>query len=287
MNIGIVTDTGCNISPAEAEQLNIHLVPLELIFDGVAYADGFELSIAEFYKMMEASESVPTSSQPTYGAFYEMYQEIVDQYDKIISIHLSSKISGAVETARMAANDVDGSKISIFDTELVSVLSRNLVLEAKKLIDAGQSYEQIIKTLEYGKERSVAYILFGSLENVTKSGRVPGLVGKFSELVQIKPIVKVSTDGFEVEKMVRTSKRAFKTMKSFVSNYIDTLDDPYIVEVAHGDILKRAEDAREELLQKYPEQKGDIHQVAGVVGVHSGPDLIGFAITPDFSEIDI
>ncbi len=287
MNIGIVTDTGCNITPAEAEQLNIHLVPLELIFDGVAYADGFELSTEEFYKMMEASESVPTSSQPTYGAFYEMYQEIVDQYDKIISIHLSSKISGAVETARMAANAVDRSKISIFDTELVSILSRNLVLEAKKLIDAGQSYEQIIKRLEYGRERSVAYILFGSLDNVTRSGRVPGLVGKFAELVQIKPIVKVSTEGFEVEKMVRTSKRAFNTMKSFVSNYIDTLNYPYIVEVAHGDILKRAEDVREELLQKYPEQTGEIHQVAGVVGVHSGADLIGFAITPNFSEIEI
>lgn len=187
----------------------------------------------------------------------------------------------------MAANDVDSSKISIFDTELVSILSRNLVLEAKKLIDAGQPYEQIIKTLEYGRDRSVAYILFGSLDNVTKSGRVPGLVGKFAELIQIKPIVKVSTAGFEVEKMVRTSKRAFNTMESFVSNYIDTLDYPYIVEVAHGDILNRAEDVREELLLKYPEQTGEIHQLAGVVGVHSGADLIGFAITPNFSEIDI
>lgn len=287
MNIGIVTDTGCNITPEEAAQLNIHLVPLELIFDGVSYADGFELSTDEFYKKMEASENVPTSSQPTYGAFYEMYQEIVDQYDKIISIHLSSKISGAVDTAQMAANDVDRSKIEIFDTELVSILSRSLVLEARKLIDEDQSYEQIIKRLEFGKKRSVAYILFGSLDNVTRSGRVPGLVGKFAELIQIKPIVKVSTDGFEVEKMVRTSKRAMKTMKSFVSNYIDTLDYPYLVEVAHGDIFKRALEVREELLLKYPKQTGEIHQIAGVVGVHSGADLIGFSITPDFSKIDI
>lgn len=287
MNIGIVTDTGCNITPEEAEQLNIHLVPLELIFDEVSYADGFELSTEEFYQKMRASENVPTSSQPTYGAFYEMYEEIVDQYDKIISIHLSSKISGAVKTAQMAANEVDSSKISVFDTELVSILSRNLVLDAKNAIDEGRSYEEIIKRLEYGKERSVAYILFGSLDNVTRSGRVPGLVGKFAELVQIKPIVKVSTAGFEVEKMVRTSKRAFNAMESLVFNHIDHLSYPYIVEVAHGDVLKRAEEVREDLVSKYPEQTGEIHQVSGVVGVHSGPDLIGFSITPDYSEIDI
>lgn len=285
MDIGIVTDTGCNITPKEAEELNIHLVPLELIFEGKSYLDGFELSTEEFYKKMRNSEKIPTSSQPTYGAFYKMYKQIVDQYDKIISIHLSSKISGAAETAQMVANEIDPSKIMVFDTKLVSILSKNLVLEAKKLIDEGQTYEQIIRRLEYGRERSMAYILFESLDNVTKSGRVPGLVGKFAEFIQIKPIIKVSTDGFEIKKMARTSKRAFKTMETQVYEQIEVLEYPYIVEIAHGDVLDKAREVRKQFMEKYPEQNNQIHRLTGVVGVHSGPDLIGYCITPDYSKI--
>lgn len=285
MKIGIVTDTGCNITPKEAEELNIHLVPLELIFEEDSYLDGFELSTEDFYKKMRNSKNVPTSSQPTYGAFYKMYEEIVDQYDKIISIHISSKISGAVKTAQMVANEIDSSKIEVFDTELVSVLSRNLVLEAKKLINEGQPYEQIIERLEYGRERSVAYILFGSMENVTKSGRVPGLVGKLAEMIQIKPIVKVSTDGFEVEKVVRTSKRALKAIETQVYNQIESLDYPYVVEFVYGDVYEKTEDMRKKFTEKYPEQNNQIHRLAGVVGVHAGPDMVGYSITPDYSKI--
>lgn len=215
--------------------------------------DGFELSTEEFYKKMRNSEKIPTSSQPTYGAFYKMYKQIVDQYDKIISIHLSSKISDAAETAQMVANEIDPSKIVVFDTKLVSILSRNLVLEAKKLIDEGQTYEQIIRRLEYGRERSMAYILFESLDNVTKSGRVPGLIGKFAELIQIKPIIKVSTDGFEIKKMTRTTKKAFKTVKTQVYEQIEALEYPYIVEIAHGDVLDKAREVRKQFMEKYPE----------------------------------
>lgn len=285
MKIGIVTDTGCNITPKEAEELNIHLVPLELIFEDESYLDGVELSTEEFYKKMRKSNHVPTSSQPTYGAFYELYEKIIDDYDKIISIHLSSDISGAVETAQMVANEIDSSKIEIFDTKLVSLLSRNLVLEAKKQIDEGKAYEEIIETLKYGRERSVAYILFGSLDNVTKSGRVPGLVGKLADMIQIKPIVKVSTEGFEIEKAVRTSKRASRAIEKLVSTEIEALDYPTIVEYVYGDVIEKIEEMRKKFIKKHPEQDNQIHRLAGVVGVHAGPDMIGYSITPDYSKI--
>ncbi len=287
MKIGIVTDTSCNFTPKQAEELGIHLIPLDIIFEDKVYTDAFEITTEEFYKKMSESDELPSTSQPAIGEFIKVYEKIIDDYDKVISIHLSGELSGTVDSARIAADKVDSDKIIVYDTKLVSVLSRYLVLEAKRLIDQGASLDDILERLDDARSKTLAYIVIGNLDNIIKGGRIPSLAGKVTQMIQIRPLIKISErDSITIEKLMRTTKRALHRLEKATYDYVDSLDYPVIVEVAHGDVFESAVKFKERLSNRYPDQEGRIHRLTGVIGVHSGPEILGFTVTPDYTKID-
>lgn len=287
MKIAIVSDTSCNFTPAEAKELGIYLVPMQIIFGEKTYKDAFELTIEQFYNTMEKSEVLPTTSQPAVGHFTELYEKLVKEYDKIISIHPSKKLSGTVNTAQMAANQVDANKITVYDSEMVSILSGYLVREAQRMVEIDASFARIIERLNEMKAKTFAYIVLENFDHLARSGRIPKIASRLSSIAQIKPILKISSNGIEFEKIVRTSNRAIKHLEKTVYRYIDNVTYPIRVDVAHGDYLKVAKEMRDHLLSRYAEFSGEIHRLAGVIGVHTGPEIVGFTITPDYSDSKI
>jgi len=285
MKIGIVTDTSCNFTKETAKELGIHVIPMQIIIDDHTYQDAIDITLEEFYKKMETAENLPTTSQPAIGEFIKIYEEIIDQYDKIISIHPSGKLSGTVKTAEMAANQVDADKITVFDSEMVSILSGYQVLEAKRLVDQGENFKTVLAQLEDMKSKTLAYVMLENIDNLIKSGRIPNIAGKVTKLAKIKPILKISSSGIELERIVRTSKRALKRLEKMTREYIDDLTYPVKVDVAHGDVVKRAEDVLERLKTTYPTKNSQIHRLASVIGVHTGPGIIGFTMTPDYKKM--
>lgn len=284
MKIGIVADTSSNFTPEMAEQLGIHIVPMQIVIDQQTYKDAYELTLEEFYEKMATSKELPKTSQPAIGEFIKLYKEIENQYDKIISIHPAKALSGTLETAMMAANQVNPEKITVFDSELVSVLTGYLVLEAKRLINLGKSYDLIINRLMDMKTRTVAFVSVDSFDNLVRSGRLPRIAGKITKLAQIKPILKISSAGIELERIVRTSKRALKKVESIAFDYFDNLDYPAIINVAHGNVLENAEEALAGLLKYHPDQESKIQRLAAVIGVHTGPGILGYTITPEYTD---
>lgn len=284
MKIGIVADTSSNFTPEMAEQLGIHIVPMQIVIDQQTYKDAYELTLEEFYEKMATSKQLPKTSQPAIGEFIKLYKEIENQYDKIISIHPAKALSGTLETAMMAANQVNPEKITVFDSELVSVLTGYLVLEAKRLINLGKSYDLIINRLMDMKTRTVAFVSVDSFDNLVRSGRLPRIAGKITKLAQIKPILKISSAGIELERIVRTSKRALKKVESIAFDYFDNLEYPAIINVAHGNVLEKAEEALARLLKYHPDQESKIQRLAAVIGVHTGPGILGYTITPEYID---
>lgn len=284
MRIAIVTDTSCNFTPAEAKDLGIYVIPMQIIFGERTYEDAFELTVEQFYKKMEKTDVLPSTSQPAVGIFIKVYEKLVKEYDKIISIHPSGKLSGTVNTAQMAANQVNGNKITVFDSKMVSILSGYLVREAQRLVDKGETYENIVTRLEEMRAKTFAYIVLENFDHLTRSGRIPKIANRITTLAQIKPILKISSKGIELEKIVRTSKRALRQLEKTVYKYVDNVSNPIKIDVAHGDYRIVAEEVRERLVNKYPELKSQIHRLAGVIGVHTGPEIVGFTITPDYSK---
>jgi len=285
MKIGIVTDTSCNFTPTMAKELGIHIIPMQIIIDNHTYQDAIDITVEEFYEKMETTNNLPTTSQPAIGEFIKVYEDIVEQYDKIISIHPSGDLSGTVKTAKMAANQVNADKITVFDSEMVSILSGYQVLEAKRLVDQGKTFSKVIARLEDMKAKTIAYVMLENFDNLIKSGRIPKIAGRLTKLVKIKPILKISSAGIELEKIVRTSKSALKRLEKMTDQYIADLVYPVKVDVAHGNVIQKAEHVLERLKMKYPTKKSQIHRLAGVIGVHTGPGIIGFTMTPDYENM--
>lgn len=233
---------------------------------------------------MAVSKEPPKSSQPAIGEFIQLYQEIEKDYDKIISIHPASSLSGTYETAVMAANQVNPEKITVFDSELVSILTGYLVLEAKRLIDSGKSIENIMNRLTDMKSKTIAYVMLENFDQLVRSGRLPRLAGQLTKLTKIKPIIKISSSGLELERFVRTSKRANRKVKEMTYDYFDHLDYPAKIDVAHGNIYQEAEKAAGQLLKRYPNQGSEINRLASVIGVHTGSEILGYTITPEYKD---
>lgn len=284
MKIGLVTDTSCNFTPESANAMDIHAIPLPIMFDHQTYIDGVDLTLEEFYKKMAQFKKVPSTSQPAIGDFIQTYKGIVDQYDKIISVHPSGRLSGTVQTAQMAANEVDRSKIKVVDSGLVSVLSGYLVLEAKRMIDLNSSFEAIIERIEDMKPKTIAYVALDNINNLAQSGRISDIASKIVNFAQIKPILKISQNGIELKKMVRTTKRAMARLEKMTREYLASHNYPMKVDVAHGDANQEANEMYKRLVENSKYADAKINRLAAVIGVHTGPGIVGYTLRPDYTE---
>lgn len=286
MSIAIVTDTACNITPEMAEKYGIYLLPLEIIFGDKSYRDGYDLSTEEFYNKIENTNEIPTTSQPRVAEAVELYTQLVAEYDQVLSIHLDSRLSGTFQTLQAVANEIDKERITLFDTHLVTIPAAYLVLEAKRMADKGHELEIIIERLEEMREQTAAIAYLNDLEYLTSGGRLSAIAGSIMNWIKIKPIIQVKHDDLKFLGTARSEKRALSKFKEKVRAYLDELDYPIQMDVGYGSNLELAESVKKSFEKEYPGHEMKLIPIDGIVGVHAGPEVIGIAITPDYSKID-
>lgn len=286
MTIAIVTDTACNITPEMAEEMGIYLLPIEITIDGQSYKDGYEMSASAFYEAMNTAENVPTTAQPLPSTAIELYKELSESYDEILSIHLGSNVSGTIQTLTLIGREFDSVEITVYDTQLVSMPAGYLVKEAKRMVDQGHTMPEITSRLDFLRGQSKAFASVHTLDHLVESGRVPSVVGTVAKLAKIKPILAIEAHeekGFEVIEKVRTSKRVNKRLIELVKEYTADLDYPFHLDVAHGNVPEMAAEIKSQLEEVYPGREIDTHLLTSVIGAHSGPDIVGVFIAPDLS----
>ena len=287
MTIAIVTDTACNITPEMAEEMGIYLLPLEIMIDDQNYKDGYDITTEEFYEKMITAKSIPTTSQPLPGTAIELYQKLGEEYDEILSIHLGSNVSGAVQTLELIGEEIETAKVTIYDTKLVSLPAGYLVKEAKRMVDDGRTGNEIISQLDILREQSIAYASVHTLDYLVESGRIPAVVGSVAKLAKIKPILMIKAQdekGIGVSDKVRTSKRANKKLVDLAIDYTDTLDYPFQLDIAHGNAPEMVAELKEAVEEAFPERPIKTHVLTSVIGAHSGPDIVGIFIAPDLTK---
>lgn len=287
MSIAIVTDTACNITPEQAEELGLYLLPLEITIDNETYKDGFEINTQEFYEKMAKAHTIPKTAQPQIGNAYELYEKLNEEYDEILSIHLGSNVSGTVQSLELLARDIPEMNVTVFDTQLVSVPAGYLVLEAHRLVTEGKEIPEILAHLIDLRERSIAYAAIHSLDNLVESGRVPSVIGTVAKLAKIKPIISIKASkekGLKVVEGVRTSKRANNKLIDLIVEYTETLEYPFILDVAHGNVPEDAEKVRQTLQETFPDKEINMHLLTSVIGAHSGPEIIGVFVAPKMND---
>ena len=280
MAIKVVTDSTSDLDSAIAEDLGITIVPLNVHFGETVFKDGIDLNTDQFFDKLINGNVFPSTSQPSLGEFVDVYKEISQPGDVIISVHVSSKLSGTINSAQQAANTLSGTvDVRIVDTQQVSMTVGLSAVGAAQAAQEGKSAEECIAIAESVAKRSNFFALFDTLEYLEKGGRIGKARSLIGGLLKIRPILRVE-DG-EIGQFSKARSRNMGMLKlEQAVRELGKLDDIAIVYSTDGCDAEKLAATVKELL---PDDKSPfLTRVGPVIGTHAGPNLVAIAaITSD------
>ena len=273
MAIKIVTDSASDIPTDIAKKLDITVVPLNVHFGDEVYKDGIDLTTDTFFEKIVDDPRRPSTSQPSMGEFVDAYQKIASEGDEIISIHITSKLSGTFNSATQAAAQLkDQVKVHVIDTANVSCTIAYSAIAAAESIKNGSSVEEAIEIAKSVAERGHFYALFDTLEYLAKGGRIGKAQSLLGGLLKVKPILKTSDGVIDTFKRARSRKAGMLILNQTARTF-DKLDELCVIYTTDS---TDAEALAEEVSDLLPEGKKPLLiQVGPVIGTHAGPNLIG------------
>lgn len=277
----IVTDTGMDLAPEQLRHIDVHLIPLLLMMNGKTYRSGVDIQPDEFYRLLSESGSFPTTSQPSAGDFADLYRSIASQDKEILSIHISSQLSGTYNSARLGAEQVPEAHITLVDTRTVSGAQGWVVEAAAHAAKAGWTRDEIMPLIRMVIEKTDIIYTLSTLKYLVHGGRVGRVRGLVGTLMDIKPIIGIDkTEGINVP---RGQMRTLKKSTDYIGDLIAQQYEPGTelrVQVLHGHNAQGAEQLSERLDKLFKCHFLPTGNIAPVLGAHTGPGLVGAVYAP-------
>ena len=263
--IKIVTDSSITIEPELAKDLNITIVPLTVMIDGVVYSDS-NLKEGEFLQLMKSSKNLPKTSQPPVGVFAEVFEDLSAEDVQIISIHMSHALSGTVEAARQGAT-LAKADVTVVDSSFTDQAMKFQVVEAAKMAKAGATLEEILEKLEEVKAKTELYIGVSTLENLVKGGRIGRVTGLISSLLNIRVVMQMTNH--TLTPIVKG--RGAKTFKKWLDDLKESLREKEIEEIgiSYAGGPEFANQMKEEL-QEFVEKPISVLETGSIIQTHTG-----------------
>ena len=263
--IKIVTDSSITIEPELAKDLNITIVPLTVMIDGVVYSDS-NLKEGEFLQLMKSSKNLPKTSQPPVGVFAEVFEDLSAGDVQIISIHMSHALSGTVEAARQGAT-LAKADVTVVDSSFTDQAMKFQVVEAAKMAKAGATLEEILERLEEVKAKTELYIGVSTLENLVKGGRIGRVTGLISSLLNIRVVMQMTNH--TLTPIVKG--RGAKTFKKWLDDLKESLKEKEIEEIgiSYAGEPEFANQMKEEL-QEFVEKPIPVLETGSIIQTHTG-----------------
>ncbi|OQA44862.1 MAG: DegV domain-containing protein [Chloroflexi bacterium ADurb.Bin325] len=272
----IVTDRGADLSPQQMQGLSIHFTPLTITLDGRSYVSGVDIQPEEFYALLASTDSMPTTSLPSPGEFIDLYRELAKLDPEIVSVHISSGLSGTAETARAAAAMVPEAHITVIDTFTLSGAEGWQVEAAARAARAGWSVEQIRALLEQVRDATETVFTLPELKYLIHGGRISHLKGLLASILNIKPIIGVSkTDGKYYQRSRARSFNAALAKLVQVAAEDHAPGTALRVQVMHANNPEGAEELRRAMAAEYDCEWLPTTSIAPVLGAHTGAGLVG------------
>ena len=285
-----VTDSGTDLSltSEQMSELNIHVVPLTVTLDGKSYREGLDIEPEAFYPLIEASDSLPITSQPSPGDLADVYRKLAADPD-IMSIHISSGLSGTVNAAQLAADLVPEADITVIDTKTLSAAAGWQVEAAARAAKAGWSKERILDLVESISGASDSLYTLKELKYLIHGGRISHMKGLIASLLNIKPLIGVEKEGGTYVQLgqVRSFKRATAgIVEQMVKQHGH--GSALRVQVMHSNIPEGAAILHEQMDQRFDCAWLPTSAISLVLGAHTGPTLVAAAYAPQaaFNDID-
>ena len=281
MKIAIVTDSNSGITQEEGKQLGIRIVPMPFMINGEEYLEDITLTQQEFYAKLGEGSDISTS-QPSPESIMALWDEVLEEYDEIVHIPMSSGLSGSCQTAMMLAEDYDG-KVEVVNNQRISVTQRQSALDAKELAAKGMCAAEIKEKLEAVKFDSSIYITLDTLKYLKKGGRITPAAAALGTLLRLKPVLTVQGEKLDAFAKARTMKQAKSMMvaaitKDLEERFGDRTGKNVHLEVAHTDNQEEADEFAKELRELFP-ATGEIviAPLSLSVSCHIGPGSLAVA----------
>jgi len=269
--IALITDTSCDLTPEFVIRHNIQMVPIQISFGHDEYIDKITITPKEFYRILEESEHYPKTSQPGPGDFSKTYNEIRGYYEKALSIHLSSALSGTLQAAQTAANFIKEGGIRVIDSCNVSVALGLIVAEAAKAIEEGCAMEEVVTRTQKAIKHVRIFVSVATMEYLVRGGRVSRTRGILAKILNLKPILTFDSEGrAQIAAKSLGGKSAMKKTMQLVCNEAMGKRNLKFA-VGHANAREVANWYVDQIKKQFEVKDVMIVKVSPALGVHAGP----------------
>jgi len=269
--IRVVTDSAADVPSELARRLDITVLPCYVIFGAKVYRDGVDLTHREFYDKLAASSVLPTTSQPPLGLFVETYQNLLQESEGIVSIHIASTLSGVFNAARVAAEALSTAPIAVVDSQQLSMGAGWQVIMAAQAAREGHTLAEVVSLVQASQPRARAAAMLDSLEHVRRSGRISRVTALMGTALRVKPLLQIRAGEVTPMATVRTRGKALQRLAEFMAAQGAFKE----LCVAHADAADAAQEVVERLSTVYPRERLLICQAGAAVTTHLGLGAVG------------
>lgn len=288
MKTAIIIDSTAYASDSLKKHPDIYELCLTTTFkDGTQFPDSAETGVQEeFYRKLEQSKELPTTSQPAPGEYIELVETIIERgYEQLLCIHLSQTFSGTYQTAKMITSEyTDQINVHVIDSKGVSLIIGALVKQALEMLEAGLSFKEVCEKTEWSAKRSTIYLTVANLDNLVKGGRVNSALGKIGNLLKVRPLLYVDEVGeVEVLEKIRTDKKVNRRLAEIAKADRKNSPNDMMLAFAHAVDEERLEKTIQEVHQAVPDLDYKVGTLGPVIGTHTGAGTVGMGTIPKAS----
>ena len=278
--VAVVSDSNSGITQAEAEALGVTILPMPFFAGDKTYYEDIDLTQDEFYQMLTQNTDISTS-MPLVGNVTDTWDKLLEEYDEIVHIPMSSGLSGSCETAIMLSQEYEG-RVQVVNNQRISVTQRQSVLDAMALAAQGRGAEEIRGILEREKLNSSIYIMVDTLFYLKKGGRITLTAAAIGTLLKLKPVLQIQGDKLDAFAKARTVKQAKSMMidamkNDFENRFKDAAGEHLYLELAYTHDREAAEAFYAEVQQAFPGMEIVMHPLSLSVSCHIGPGALAVA----------
>ncbi len=282
MKVAIVTDSNSGITAKEGEERGIFVIPMPFYINEELFYEGIDFTQEQFYEKLQDDSIDIKTSMPMVGDVVDLWDKLLESYDEIVHIPMSSGLSSSCETAIMLAQDYDG-KVQVVNNQRISVTQKLSVFDAKQMADEGKSALEIKEYLEATKFDSTIYIMVRTLKYLKKGGRVTAAAAALGTLLKIKPVLQILGEKLDAFAKARTVKQAKQIMIDSINKDIETrlnctADDCHI-SMAYTGTTEEILEFKKEVQELFPNHDIIMDPLSLSVACHIGPGAIAITVT--------
>jgi len=279
--IKIVSDSTCSLPPDLVRQFDIRVVPLNVHFgEGRVFQEGVNLTNDEFYAMLAEATEVPTTSQPSPGQFREVFAELAGAGHDVLCIVISSKLSGTYQAALDASHMLPDARILVIDSYFVAAALGLMVVTAAEMAGEGCSLDEIVARVEQMRRDMKLYFVVDTLEYMEKGGRIGAAAAFLGTLLKVKPILTLDEGVVKPLDMVRSKRKAIQRLLAELETHVSP-GQPVQAVVMHAQAPGEVGELEAEVRRCFNCQRTIFSEVGPVIGVHTGPGVLGAAVCPE------